>query len=447
MWGKCVGESVHSPGLNNIKKLSSVPHIEQCRNLWYATLKVPPPLQEKVGQTKFKKSLRTADKRRAQELAVPIVALWKAQLRKAGGQSDAVHEEAMRWRKALEAAGEEGDEHLLGIIPGLIAEKAQQLEESRGDHIARAFAGVAQGLQTPSRLHFDAWRTSIAHLAEKTQDQAEKDVTRLVDEFHSLEAITPLAARKWVQVLQGKGTSESSLKRMMSFWRSFWRHLGAIAAVPPNSFPFSNEMIQRQPTGGEFSAAKRTPFPSDKVPTLWTAAEARGDEKLAHLIRLGAYTGARIEELCSLKVAHVTENALCIADAKTAAGVRDVPIHSAVKELVNALKDSSEDDYLISGLTLNKYGDRSNAIGKRFGRLKTDMKFGEGHVFHSLRMTVVTLLEDAGVSENLAADIVGHEKPRITYGLYSGGASLASKTKALNLVAYPSTARHGKSNG
>jgi hypothetical protein len=40
---------------------------------------------------------------------------------------------------------------------------------------------------------------------------------------------------------------------------------------------------------------------------------------------------------------------------------------------------------------------------------------------------VITQFENVGVSENLAADIVGHEKPRITYGLYSGGASLAVK--------------------
>lgn len=65
------------------------------------------------------------------------------------------------------------------------------------------------------------------------------------------------------------------------------------------------------------------------------------------------------------------------------------------------------------------------------------MGFGPRHVFHSLRKTLVTMLEDAGVSENLAADIVGHEKPRITYGLYSGGASLATKAAALELVRYP----------
>jgi hypothetical protein len=49
----------------------------------------------------------------------------------------------------------------------------------------------------------------------------------------------------------------------------------------------------------------------------------------------------------------------------------------------------------------------------------------------------VTQLENAGVSENLAADIVGHEKPRITYGLYSGGATLEVKRAAVVKLRYP----------
>lgn len=93
--------------------------------------------------------------------------------------------------------------------------------------------------------------------------------------------------------------------------------------------------------------------------------------------------------------------------------------------------------YLLSGLTFNKYGDRSNAIGKRFGNLKDAAGYSAGHVFYSIRKTLTTLLENAGVSENLAADIVGHEKPRITYGLYSGGATLEVKREALELVRYP----------
>jgi integrase len=55
----------------------------------------------------------------------------------------------------------------------------------------------------------------------------------------------------------------------------------------------------------------------------------------------------------------------------------------------------------------------------------------DSHVFHSVRKTVGTLLENAGVTENVASDILGHEKPRITYGLYSGGASLEVKRAAV----------------
>ena len=57
-------------------------------------------------------------------------------------------------------------------------------------------------------------------------------------------------------------------------------------------------------------------------------------------------------------------------------------------------------------------------------------------MFHSFLKTVVTLLEQAGISENLAVDIVGHEKPRITYGLYSGGLSLEQKLKTINSINY-----------
>lgn len=64
-------------------------HIEKCRNVWFATLKVPPELQDQLGRTKFKRTLRTTDKRKAQALALalapPVIAGWKAQIRAANG--------------------------------------------------------------------------------------------------------------------------------------------------------------------------------------------------------------------------------------------------------------------------------------------------------------------------------------------------------------------------
>ena len=45
-------------------------------------------------------------------------------------------------------------------------------------------------------------------------------------------------------------------------------------------------------------------------------------------------------------------------------------------------------------------------------------------------------LGNAGVPENVVAEIVGHEKTTRTYGLSSGGVSLAVKSEALAKLIY-----------
>ena len=137
-----------------------------------------------------------------------------------------------------------------------------------------------------------------------------------------------------------------------------------------------------------------------------------------------------------MKVADIAEKSFKIRDSKTPSVNREVPIHDRLQDLIKQLKNSSQDSYLLSGLLEDKDGKRSEAIGKRFVRLKNQLGFERRYVFHSFRKTVMTLLEQSGISENLAADIVGHEKPRITYGLYSGGSSLEPKLNAIKKINY-----------
>ena len=68
--------------------------------------------------------------------------------------------------------------------------------------------------------------------------------------------------------------------------------------------------------------------------------------------------------------------------------------------------------------------------------LKTKLGDSGRLLFHRIRKTVVTQLENAGVSENVVADTLGHEKLRVTYGLYSGGTSLQVKAEALAKLRY-----------
>ena len=95
-----------------------------------------------------------------------------------------------------------------------------------------------------------------------------------------------------------------------------------------------------------------------------------------------------------------------------------------------------------TGLTLewltliNKYGDRSNAIGKSFGRLKTRLGYCPDYVFHSLRKSFSNQVENSGGPHNVAARLMGHELSDMTFGGYSDGLMFERLREAIAKVDY-----------
>jgi len=70
---------------------------------------------------------------------------------------------------------------------------------------------------------------------------------------------------------------------------------------------------------------------------------------------------------------------------------------------------------------VNKYGERSAGISKKFGRLKSELNYDSSKVFHSFRKSFIDKLKQMQCPEQIAADIVGHEIDTMTYGLYASG--------------------------
>lgn len=172
------------------------------------------------------------------------------------------------------------------------------------------------------------------------------------------------------------------------------------------------------------------------------APVAKGDPQLTMLITIAMYTGARIEEIAMLRKSDVNvgEETIIIRGTKTSAAYRIVPIHPVLMPLFSVLPVTDKEDqgFVIPGLTIDKRGERGKALGKRFGRLKTAAGFkGRQRCFHSIRKTVATQFEQAAVLEGVAADILGHEKQTMTYGLYSGGTSILQKREAIQKIKYP----------
>lgn len=184
--------------------------------------------------------------------------------------------------------------------------------------------------------------------------------------------------------------------------------------------------------------APRDVFEPHEVVQLWKMAKDDKEDVLADLILMAAYTGARINELCSLMVKDVTDDVLSIIDSKTYAGIRDVPIHSQIQSVVRRLKDDSKDGYLLPALAFDKFGNRSNTMSSRFSKLKIKAGHGSLKVFHSFRHTVITALSNAGVIAFYIADIVGQEKEGVT-GMYVQTTDINVKRVALEKVSYPFT--------
>jgi integrase len=414
-------------------------HVELRHNTYFAVLYVPKDVRLILGKVKFYKSTETSDLILAEKRAAALVLGWKQQINDARYRTD-----DPILKSALDLLHQSKEIGKRELAEDLIDEEEDTIRVKHGVVAADVFKSVATG--KPLLESFSTgWKQHQIKkgLATKTIDQMSSDLDLLFVMFPTSDYLTYDLVNNWILDIAKKAElGASSVNRILGSCRNFYIYLKFINEIPKASIdPFivPDEFKKSKNKNAINKINSWKPFNSNEVVDLYNLSIKSNDVDLSNLILLGAYTGARIEELCSLKLVDVdiVNHSLSIVDSKTEAGKRVIPIHSSIQHIILDLIQTSKDGYVLSGLTLNKYGDRSNAIGKRFGRLKLKAGYSSEYVFHSIRKTFTTILENAGVSENLAADIIGHEKPRITYGLYSGGASLENKRNAIELVQYP----------
>jgi integrase len=382
------------------------------------------------GKRELKLTLKTSDKRVAELKAMKLVGDWKLQFDALRGSVSVT--------QALAASLLPYPEGKVNPDTGM-SDKDYVLEaqaDSLSDSQKRAYYAIATRREIPTLLYLDKFLNQWA-VEQKTKDMAKTAIKRVANTFTTLEMIsTPLI----YQMIDEDGNSKATKEKNYGFVRQYFKYLKRMQIIPPDKpNPFEG-LDFRESKKTSNAGNKRIAFKTLEVKQLMKAASDKCDEQLINIIQMAAFTGARIEELCSLKATDVISvdgvTCLNITDAKTEAGNREVPIHPSISDLIERLSKETKDGYLLSGLTFNKYNDRSNAIGKRFGNLKKKIGFGRSHVFHCFRNTVATLLENAGIPEGVAADIVGHEKKTMTYGLYSGGTSAKIKLDAVKQIKY-----------
>jgi integrase len=405
-------------------------YLEKRRQLYYAVLTVPKELQgiDGLPSLRFVKSTGTPDKRKAIVIASQYVAGWKLQIEQARGNDTGLIAEAIQFRKEIEKA--KSDEYR-ETLESVLTDRAESIERSQGILSAKQYYGVATGTQTPHSIHYDNWKAQLT-ISPRTIEQYSKDVNLFIEQFPTIEAVTKNEVRQWLDRLASNAVTKNTQKRIVKGCHNYWRFLSTYGIKGMVENPFLGVF---QSDKGKIKP-RREVFEPHEIIELWSMAKDAKEDVLADLIVMAAYTGARIDELCSLMVKDVTENAFSIIASKTYAGIRDVPIHSHIKPTFKRLKENSKDGYLLPDLALDRFGDRSNTMSSRFSKLKINAGHGRLKVFHSLRHTLMTDLSNAGVIVFHIADIVGHVKDGAT-GIYVHTTDIEVKRIAIEKISFP----------
>jgi integrase len=428
--------------LGNSEKNMASKNIELINSTYYASMHVPSDVKDILGKSRLRKTLKTGDKRIAEQRARRIIAEWWDQIAlartKTGLKLDDVTREALIWKNDIASTTTDLEKE---TIESVLDDQSEDLIKRFGAKKASDYYNIATGRANPIAPYIPEWEAFIKNrINSKTVSLYVADVTRFAKEFTTFEQINKKGIREWLWGLRapnGAFLTDSTQGRVLNGLSNFWRWCQTIKyCVPEEAInPFLNIPLSK-------AVATRTIIPYEPLELMQIANKAKENEdaELYKLIMFASYTGARIEELCSIKVEHVLDNFsyFRILDSKTEASTRDVPIHSKLKSLIKEMcANPDKDGYLIKSTARNQHDSRSDPLGKRFGRLKTSMGYTKSHNFHSIRHTLATLLENAGVPENISSDIVGHEKKTMTYGLYSGGTSMKLKKQAIEKIKFP----------
>jgi integrase len=177
-------------------------------------------------------------------------------------------------------------------------------------------------------------------------------------------------------------------------------------------------------------------------------AQARKHPWRYWLPLLGRTTGARLEELCQLRVDDFIEQqglqCIRIDDSregqtlKNSSSRRILPLHPALIELgllknVAAVRSTGA-DRLFPELEAVR-GKLGHAPSKWFGRYKTKQGITDPRkTFHSFRHTLIDDLRDAGVQDSLIKRIAGHEDAAVTFSIYGSRSPLKAMAEALQQI-------------
>lgn len=278
------------------------------------------------------------------------------------------------------------------------------------------------------REFLTAWmQAKQLEIAESSLPEYERSVKTLMESIGSkadrpVDALTrkdALAYRAHLAQRIGPATVNKTLRIL----RGAWRQAMDATLTLENIFPSSIELKQK-------SGAKRRPFTLPELTKVLNAC----DDEWRGMVLLGLYTGQRLGDLAGLTWGNVDleKGAVAFTTTKTDRPM-EIPLAAPLLHyLIGRPSADTPDAPVLPGIHAALTSGGSGTLSRQFSEIlaragliekKAHRSTGKGRgaprksaglSFHCLRHTATSLLKNAGVSDVVAREIIGHDSEAVS---------------------------------
>lgn len=393
-------------GLSTIRK-----HVYLRNNIYYFRSDVPHELIQYFHTAEIKQSLRTSDpgvaKLAANGLELKLRQAY-AMLRVGMLSEEMIKklvETVMPHKRKTNTAEDGGGKQLTKIIRTYTDEKQSGWSDKTKLEVSGVFKLLVDILGD----------VDVSTITRPTLIELRSDLLRVPPNFYKKNP--GKSVRVAIKISGEPGISITSVNKHTARIGSLLKYcheLGLITNNPATGLQLSEKQRADQ---------ERSVYSIDDVKTIVSNIPVGAERPERYWIPMvGLYSGMRLAEICQLHIEDIIKVDGCwcfdINNAgnrqlKNEASVRVIPVHQKLIELgliryYETMKEAGQPRLWMNLSYIHLHG-YTNTFGKWYQRFNREYVTDDPKkVFHSMRHLVTDTLKQAGVSESLIAEIVGH---------------------------------------
>jgi len=429
-------------------------------NVYWVRVRVPDKVRAIVGKTQFSRNLSTTDLSEANRKKHIVIAEFKQRIHFAEKQIDgtfaSLSKEDQIRELALEsrASSKDNSEDLDFILTDIIEHKVSELYgEKESNAIFNSHHPEWKGVNpNPKAVKAtqDAFKiinpnyepisiVAKAFLSERVKDlktstfkRKEGNINNFIKWFGNSEIkdITKKNAGEYVtHLMHIKNPAPATIRNIVVDISSLFNWAEGRGYIDKNPFQKLN-----LPNNNN-STPPRRPWKDEDL--LLFLQSDKIDRIVFEATVVAMYSGMRLSEICNIQNKNVENKCFHIEKGKTKASSRVIPVHPMIQSIIDSLRASSKDEFLIKGINSGGYDDkRSWNFQKKLGRLRDKIGMPDGVVFHSLRNTFATRMENLGIPTNHINQLMGHKHNNMSLDVYSDGMETKHLVESINKLTY-----------